>query len=172
MSDVRALVPEVDPFQEKTAFERFMERVGQMRPITWFVVNVGTHVDPMLMRLSGGRVNVIGMDAVVVLHHVGAKTGQARQTPLVYFTEGPDVILTASNGGAARHPAWLHNLRANPAVELWVGKRGGPYRARVANAEERAVLWAKANALFAGYDGYQKLAGDREIPVVICSPRS
>ncbi len=42
---------------------------------------------------------------------------------------------------------------------------------RVATAEERAVLWPKANALYSGYDGYQERAGDREIPVVICSPR-
>jgi deazaflavin-dependent oxidoreductase (nitroreductase family) len=103
-------------------------------------------------------------------HHVGAKTGKARQTPLLYFTDGRNVVLIASKGGARHHPAWLHNIRANPDVELWVGKQGGPYRARVATSEEKAPLWAKANALYAGYDGYQTLAGDREIPVVICSP--
>jgi len=172
MSNIGGLVPEVDPFQEKTAFKRFMERVGQMPPITWFMVNVATRIDPMLMRLSGGRVNVVGSDAVVILHHVGAKTGKERQTPLLYFTEGQDVILIASKGGAARHPAWLHNLRANPDVELRVGKRGGPYRARVATAEEKAILWPKANALYAGYDGYQESAGGREIPVVVCSPQN
>jgi len=171
MSDIGGLVPEVDPFQEKNGFQRLMERAGQLPPITWFIVHVGTHVDPALMRLSGGRVNVTGTDAVIVLHHVGAKTGKARRTPLLYFTEGRDVILIASKGGAARHPGWFHNLRANPDVELWVGKRGGPYRARVANAEEKALLWPKANALYSGYDGYQELAGDRDIPVVICSPR-
>ena len=172
MSDISGLVPEVEPFQEKTAFMRFMGRVGQLRPITWFMLHVGTHVDPVLMRLSGGRVNVTGTDMVVILHHVGAKTGKARQTPLVYFTEGQDVILIASYGGSPSHPAWLHNIRANPEVELWVGNRGGAYRARIATAEERAVLWPKANALYPGYDGYQELAGDREIPVVICSPRN
>ncbi len=54
MQEVSSLVPEVDPLQEKTAFTGFMERVGQLRPITWFVVHVGTHVDPVLMRLTGG----------------------------------------------------------------------------------------------------------------------
>jgi len=172
MSDIGGLVPEVEPFQEKTAFKRFMERAGQLRPVSWFLVHVGTHVDPVLMRLSGGRLNLTGTDAVVVLHHVGAKTGKARQTPLLYFTDGPNVILIASAGGAPHHPAWLHNIRANPDVELRVGKQGGPYQARVATSEEKAPLWAKANALYAGYDGYQTLAGDREIPVVICSPQS
>jgi len=172
MSTNHSLVPEVDPFQEKTAFKRLMERAGQLRPITWFMAHVATHIDPVLMRLSGGRANVTGTDAVVILHHVGAKTGKPRQTPLLYFNEGPDVILIAGNGGAARNPAWLHNLRTNPNVELWVGKRGGLYRARIANPEERALLWPKANALYAGYGAYQELAGDREIPIVICSPRS
>ena len=172
MSNIGGLVPDVDPLREKSAFGRWMEKVGQLRPVSWFMVHVATHIDPVLMRLSGGRLNLIGTDAVVVLHHVGAKTGKARQTPLLYFTDGPDVILIASAGGAPRHPAWLHNIRANPDVELWVGKQGGPYRARVATSEEKAALWAKANALYAGYDGYQTLAGDREIPVVIYSSQS
>ena len=172
MSDTHSLVPEVNPFQEKSAFKRWLDKVGQLRPMTWFFAHVGTRVDPVLMRLSGGRVNVAGSNAVIILHHVGAKTGKPRQTPLLYFTEGPDVILIAGNGGAEHNPAWFHNLRANPDVELWVGKRGGLYHARVANADERALLWPKANALYAGYGGYQELAGDREIPVVICSPRS
>jgi deazaflavin-dependent oxidoreductase (nitroreductase family) len=166
------LVPEVDPFQTKSALARIAERLAQFRPITWVLVHVGNKIDPILMRLSGGRVNTTGTDAVVVLHHTGAKTGKARQTPLLYFTEGRDVILIASNGGAPHHPAWLHNIRANPDVELWVGKQGGPYRARVATSEEKAPLWAKANALYVGYDGYQTLAGSREIPIIICSPRS
>ena len=123
------------------------------------------------MRLTGGRVNMTGTNAVVVLHHIGAKTGQARQTPLLYFTEGENVILVAGNGGLPSHPAWLHNVRANPNVELWVGKRGGPYRARVANAEERATLWPKASGLYSGYERYQELARDREIELVICAAR-
>ena len=80
MSDIGGLVPEVDPFREKTAFKRFMERAGQLRPFTWFMAHAATHIDPVLMRLSGGRVNVTGTDAVVILHHVGAKTGKPRQT--------------------------------------------------------------------------------------------
>jgi len=170
--DAGMSIPEVDPAGEKSAAMLRAERLAQRRPATWFLVNVGRYVDPVLMRLSGGRVNLTGTKAVVVLHHVGAKTGRARQTPLTYFTEGRDVILIASSGGAPHDPAWLHNIRAHPDVELWVGKRGGSYRARVATPEERAVLWPKAVALYAGYDGYQQRAGDREISVVVCSPRA
>ena len=171
VSELREWVPENDPFREKNAFQRFAERFAQKPAVTWFIVHVSNKLDPVLMRFTDGRLNTTGTDAVVVLHHVGAKTGKPRITPLVYFTEGRDVILIASNGGSKKHPAWLHNVRANPDVELWMGKRGGPYRARIANSEERERLWPKANALYSGYDHYQKLAGDREIQLVICTPR-
>jgi deazaflavin-dependent oxidoreductase (nitroreductase family) len=172
MLNERAWVPERDPLREKSAFERFAERVAQKHLVTWFILNVANKVDPFLMQLTGGRLNTTGTDVVVILHHTGAKTGKARQTPLLYFTENHDVVLIASSGGSAHHPAWFHNVRANPDVELWVGKRGGPYRARVATPDERAALWPKANALYSGYDRYQELAAKREIPVVICTPRT
>ncbi len=94
----------------------------------------------------------------------------ARETPLVYFTHGDDVILIASKGGAVEHPAWLHNLRANPEVELHVGKAGGKYRAREAEGAEREQLWSLATQLNSGYDGYKERAGSRLIPVVVCTP--
>jgi len=151
---------------------RMAERLASFRPVTLFLVHVGRYIDPVLMRWTNGRVNLTGTNAVVVLHHKGAKTGTPRQTPLAYFTDGRDVILVASKGGAPRNPAWLHNVRANPGVELWVGSRGGAYRARVANASERADLWPKAISAYSGFAGYQELAPDREIPVVVCSPIS
>ena len=146
------------------------EKLAAFRPITLFLVHVGRYIDPVLMRWSGGRWNTTGTDAVVVLHHRGAKSGKRRETPLAYFSDGDDVVLVASKGGAPKHPAWFHNVRANPDVELWVGKRGGPYRAHVADEEERAELWPKAVAAYSGFAGYQERAADREIPLVVCSP--
>lgn len=165
-----SLVPSVDPFAEKSSAMRMAERLASIRPVTLFLVHVGRYIDPVLMRWTNGRVNLTGTKAVVVLHHKGAKTGSPRQTPLAYFTVGREVILVASKGGAPRNPAWLHNVRANPEVELWVGRRGGNYRARIADADERADLWPKANAAYSGFAGYQELARNREIPVVVCSP--
>ena len=100
----------------------------------------------------------------------GCQDGKARQTPLAYFTEGRDVFLVASNGGARHHPSWLYNIRANPDVELWVGDKGGAHTARVATPDEKGRLWPKANALYAGYAGYQAKSG-RDIQMVICSPK-
>jgi len=161
----------MNPRGEKTRSARLVERLASVRPLTWFLVHVGRHVDPVLMRLSNGRVNLTGMPAVVILHHTGAKTGVARQTPLGYFTDGPDVILVGSSGGAPHDPAWVHNVRANPDVELWVGERGGRYRAHVATPDERLRLWPMATEMYSGFDTYQARTGGREIPIVICSLR-
>ena len=166
-----ARVPPRDPLAPKGLYKKLIERFAQLRFVTWFLVNVATHFDPWLMKVSRGRLNSSGTDLVVVLHHVGARSGALRKTPLAYFTQGDDVILIASKGGAPEHPAWLHNIRKNPDVELWVGPRGGAYRAREATGEERARLWSLATSMYSGFDGYQARTGGREIPVVVCSPR-
>jgi deazaflavin-dependent oxidoreductase (nitroreductase family) len=163
-------VPVNDPTAPKGVFKRSVERLAKRRAVTWYLINVGGRVDPFLMKLSGGRINTTGTKTVVVLTHVGRKTGVVRKTPLVYFTHGDDVVLIASKGGAPDHPAWLHNLRANPDVELHVGKAGGKYRAREAEGTEREQLWSLATQLNSGYDGYQERAPDRQIPVVVCTP--
>jgi deazaflavin-dependent oxidoreductase (nitroreductase family) len=163
-------VPVNDPTAPKGVFKRSVEKLAKRRAVTWYLINVGGRVDPFLMRLSGGRINTTGTKTVVVLTHVGKKTGVVRQTPLVYFTHGDDVVLIASKGGAPEHPAWLHNLRANPDVELHVGKAGGKYRAREAEGAEREQLWSLATQLNSGYAGYQIRAPERQIPVVVCSP--
>ena len=163
-------VPVNDPTAPKGWVKRSAEKLAKRRAVTWYLINIGGRVDPFLMKISRGRINSTGTNAVVVLTHVGRKSGTERHTPLVYFTHGDDVILIASKGGAPQHPAWLHNIRANPVVELYVGRAGGAYRAREAEGAEREQLWSLATQLNGGYDGYRVRAGARQIPVVVCSP--
>jgi deazaflavin-dependent oxidoreductase (nitroreductase family) len=138
--------------------------------MTWFLVNVGNRVDPFLMRATGGRVRSTLNAPTVLLTHTGAKSGKKRTTPLAYFTDGDDVILIASAGGAQKHPAWYRNVSANPEVELWTKGGGGRYRAVEAQGEQRQRLWDKATAFYPGFAKYQERARDRLIPVVVCSP--
>ncbi len=170
MSGIEPLIPAVIPRPEKTPAQQVLVRVGQLRAVTWFLVNVGRHVDPLLMKWSNGRLNLTGQPVVVILHHIGARSGKRRTTPLLYFTRGRDVILVASNGGSTHHPAWLHNVRANPEVELWVGRLGGPHAARIAQGGERDSLWGQALEMNPGFDSYRTHAGAREIKIVVCSP--
>jgi deazaflavin-dependent oxidoreductase (nitroreductase family) len=104
---------------------------------------------------------------VGLLKTVGAKSGEPRSTPLLYSTRGDDVILVASKAGSPRNPAWYHNARAHPEVELLApGGRTGRYVAREAEGAERDELWQHSLDTYAGYDTYQERT-DRRIPVVV-----
>jgi F420H(2)-dependent quinone reductase len=139
----------------------------------WLAVNVANPIDRRLLRLTNGRVGTFFGQPVGLLGTVGAKSGQPRETPLLYLDDGERVILVASKAGAARHPAWLHNLRANPEVSfLRRGGHKGAYVAREAEGAERDELWARVNDLYAGYDTYQERAKSRTIPVVVLDPAS
>jgi deazaflavin-dependent oxidoreductase (nitroreductase family) len=133
---------------------------------------------PALWRLAGGHTLVYratcglvghrfpGAPPMLLLDHVGAKSGRKRTSPLVYVRDGDDLVLVASKGGYPRHPAWFHNLRANPDTTVQVGSERRPVRARMATPEERARLWPHAVATWGGYADYQKRTS-REIPLVI-----
>lgn len=164
-------VPAFDPRTRKGPLMRAVTWAARQRPVTWYLVNVGNKVDPVLMRATGGRVKSTLHAPTVVLTHAGARSGVARRTPLAYFTDGDDVILIASRGGHRNHPAWYHNVLANPEVELWSKGEGGTYVARQADGEERERLWELATTFYPGFADYQERAGDRQIPVIVCSPR-
>src|SRR5882757_5025045 len=101
----------------------------------WPVLNLMMQGHAVIYRASGGRIGhrVPGAPPMLLLDHIGAKSGTVRTSPLVYFNDGPNVV-------------------------------------RVAEPEERARLWPKAEATYGGYRGYQERT-DREIPLVILEPR-
>src|ERR687892_723169 len=105
------------PRQEKGPWLRALSWTARQRPVTWYLVNVGGKIDPVLMRLTGGRVKTTFNAPTILLVHKGAKSGAERRTPLAYFTDGDDVVLIASRGGHKQNPPWYHNIRANPEVE-------------------------------------------------------
>jgi deazaflavin-dependent oxidoreductase (nitroreductase family) len=126
----------------------------------------------LLYRLSGGLVGerVPGLPRMLLLDHVGAKSGERRTTPLVYVSDGDQLVIVASKGGAPRHPAWFHNVRAHPDTTVQVGRRRLTVRARVADAEERSRLWPRVVSAYGGYEDYQRRT-NREIPLVLLEPR-
>jgi deazaflavin-dependent oxidoreductase (nitroreductase family) len=164
-------VPAVDPQQKKGPWMSALAWSARQRPVTWFLVNVGNKIDPYLMKATGGRVRSTLNGPTVLLTHTGAKSGKKRSTPLAYFTDGDDVVMIASRGGHADHPAWYFNVRANPEVELWTHGGGGRYRAREAEGDEREHLWKLATTMYPGFASYQERAGERRIPVIVCSPQ-
>lgn len=130
----------------------------------------GAHV--ALYRASGGRIGHKPPFApqMLLLDHVGARSGVRRTSPLVYTRDGADYVLVASKGGFPRHPAWFHNLRAHPDTTIQVGSRTLAVHARIASDQERERLWPKAVGTYSGFASYQQRA-PRAIPLVVLSPR-
>jgi deazaflavin-dependent oxidoreductase (nitroreductase family) len=166
-------VPALDPAFPKGRLYRGSERLAQTRLGRWFAINVAARIDPLLLRLTGGRAGSFPTAKVVLLTVRGRKSGEPRTAPLLYYTEGDDVIVIASSYGRERHPGWYYNLVAHPECELHVGARGGRYRAQeVADEAERRRLYDRAHALYSGYEGYEERAGaaGRRIPVLRLTP--
>ena len=108
---------------------------------------------------------------VIIVTHRGNRTGAVRKTPLMRVRDGDAYVLVASQGGAPTDPVWVHNLRANPDIELRDLAVVTPMRAReVTDPAERARLWKLAAAAFPPYDDYQKKTS-RTIPVFVAEPR-
>jgi len=164
-------VPAQDPRERKSLFRRGFFWLAEQRVTGWIPIQIGNKVDPSLMRLTNGRVKLSAGFPTLLLTHKGAKSGKKRTTPLAYFTDEDNVVLIASRSGTSRHPAWYHNVLANPDVELWASGHGGRYRAREAEGEQRERLWRDATAFYPGFAKYQERAPDRRIPVVVCAPQ-
>ena len=77
----------------------------------------------VLYRATGGVIGhrFPGAPPMLLLDHVGAKTGKLRTTPLAYVHDGDDYVIVASKGGHPKHPAWFHNVLASPDVRIQVG---------------------------------------------------
>jgi len=133
--------------------------------------NALTGTQSLVYRLSGGRLGGKwkGRSPILLLDHVGAKSGQKRTTPLVYTGDNGNFVVVASRGGSERNPGWFHNLCANPATTVQVGKRRIDVTARVASGEERERLWPVLVEANPDYGEYEHMT-DREFPVVILSP--
>jgi deazaflavin-dependent oxidoreductase (nitroreductase family) len=133
---------------------------------------MGIHA--FLYRRTGGRIghHLPGVGPpMLLLDHVGAKSGAKRTSPLLYIPDGENVVIVASKGGYPKHPAWFHNLKAHPDTTVQIGAERRAVHARVATPEERERLWPRVVEAYGGYADYQARSKGREIPLVILEPR-
>ncbi len=103
---------------------------------------------------------------VLLLTTTGRKTGEERELPLIYGTNGDDYLIVASKGGADQPPAWYLNLKADPNVVVQVKGDRFEAQAREATPEEKADLWSTMTAEWPAYDEYQKKT-ERDIPIIV-----
>ncbi|MBU9766797.1 nitroreductase family deazaflavin-dependent oxidoreductase [Mycobacterium sp. TNTM28] len=106
---------------------------------------------------------------VGILTTIGRKSGEARDSPLLYLQEGKRIVLVASQGGRATNPMWYLNLVANPKVKFQTKRETLELTAREATDAERDEYWPKLDAMYADFANYRSYT-DRKIPIVICDP--
>ena len=124
-----------------------------------------------VFRLTNGKaMSAMRGMPILLLTTVGRKTGKRRTTPLMYLRDGESYVITASNNGRDRQPAWFLNLQALPQVQIDVPGKRLDMSASVAAQKERDRLWAQLVAKAPFFDGYQK-GTTRPIPMVLLRPR-
>jgi deazaflavin-dependent oxidoreductase (nitroreductase family) len=160
----------VDPNRPRSSFSRAFAAFSSTRLGRFLSAKVVWKVDPYLLRATRGRVGMGLVLPTALLETRGAKSGAVRRNGVIYFHDKDRVTIIASKAGAAKHPAWFHNLCAHPDVTFG----GIPMRATVVNDEaERRRLWALADRVFAPYATYRREAAqaNRTIPIVQLVPR-
>jgi deazaflavin-dependent oxidoreductase (nitroreductase family) len=108
---------------------------------------------------------------LLLLHSVGARSGQERINPVAYQRLENSYAVFASKGGAPTNPDWYYNILAHPDVVIEVGTETLPVRARVAQGEERERIWEKQKRLNPNFAAYEQKTS-RTIPVIVLEPRS
>jgi deazaflavin-dependent oxidoreductase (nitroreductase family) len=106
---------------------------------------------------------------VVVITSVGASSGKLRKNPVMRVEHDGSYVAVASKGGAPDHPAWYHNLKAHPLVEVQDQSAKGDYRVRELTGPERDAWWDRAVAVWPDYANYQTKT-TREIPLLLLEP--
>jgi deazaflavin-dependent oxidoreductase (nitroreductase family) len=162
---------EYKPQAQKNAIDKALQAFAQTRLGGKLFISVFPQIDRRLMPLTRGRMSTGLGQPVVLLHVRGARSGVERTVPLLATKQDDLLVLIASKAGAVEHPAWFHNVRANPDVEVTLRGERVPMHATIAEGPERERLWAMAVDNYSGYDRYQSRAGERTIPVVALRPR-
>jgi deazaflavin-dependent oxidoreductase (nitroreductase family) len=156
--------------RKANAVQVAMQHVAGSRPGAWLFARTLCHIDKALLRLSRGQVTVPAVVAalpVLTVTTTGARTGQRRTTPLLGVPAGDDIAVIGTNFGQSRTPAWYHNMRADPKVEVTYRNKTVKAVAREAGDAEKQAIWDRARPVYVGYDAYANRIKNREIHVMI-----
>jgi deazaflavin-dependent oxidoreductase (nitroreductase family) len=125
---------------------------------------VRNHIQQYL-RSDGAEVDHPMADDLILLYTKGRKSGKIRRVPVAHYSDGDDLIVIASKGGAPEHPAWFLNLRDDSQV--WVRRKSEIFEARASalEGEEYDEMWARVTDWAPGFQKYQDKT-ERQIPLV------
>ena len=139
------------------------------RPLLFFSRHVSWKLDPVLLRLTRGRVASTMFVRTAVLETRGARTGERRRNAVIYWNDGDRFTIAASQAGSPRNPAWYHNLLANPDVTFG----GAPMTAVLVDDNDRERLWALGDRVFPAFATYRQRAASagRTVPLIQLLPK-
>jgi len=142
--------------------------------MAWLFSLTSHHIDGPLMRLSNGRISLLGPLSglpIILLTTTGAKTKQPRTLPIIGIPDGEKIVLIGTNWGRKTYPGWYHNLQAAPAATVSANGQTGEYAVREAEGVEREEYWRRAVNLYSGYAAYLTRIGARRVPVMVLTPK-
>jgi deazaflavin-dependent oxidoreductase (nitroreductase family) len=154
-------------------FQRLMRSSGGTRTGSWLYIRALHRIDQPIFRLTRGRHTLTSLLTglpIGVLVTKGARSGQPRHSPLLIYPTSAGQMVIASNYGQSRHPAWYHNLTANPEATLVIGGREHRVRARRLEGETRQRIWRESTQTYPGLTSYERWAGNRDIPILVLDP--
>lgn len=160
-------------YAEAGPVRRLVRRIAAMGPVTRVLARTLHHTDRAVYRWSGGRTTLAAVIAglpVIMLTTRGARSGRATRTPLLGVVEGDAMIVVGSNFGRAQHPAWVHNLRADPRAQVELEGRTREVTAEETDGAERDRYIALAAELYPGFPAYVERAAPRRIAVFRLTP--
>ena len=154
--------------------QRFAQRLAAARPLAWLAARILHRLDKAHLRASGESrplaEYLVGVP-VIMLTTTGAKSGLPRTMPLLALPADERIIIFGTNFGQGHHPAWVHNLRANPRATVTYRGQSAPYVARDATEEERAWAMQSARRVYVVAATYLRRASAREVPVIVLEPQ-
>jgi deazaflavin-dependent oxidoreductase (nitroreductase family) len=149
----------------RNAFQRLVVRFAGTAPGARVFARIARHADRVVFRATGGRATLASWLAgipVVMLTTTGKRSGRRISTPILAVPEGDSLVMVGSNFGQAQHPAWVHNLRADPRA--WVD--GREVKAEEVEGPERDRLMALATGVYPGFPAYVRRAAPRRIAIM------
>lgn len=136
-------------------------KLALTRPGRWLISNVTARLDPIIYRWTRGRLNSTGviLFPALALTTKGRKSGTKRTVQLAYVAFDDNAYLVASNFGKERHPAWMHNIEANPDVAVQIGSDRYQVTAERLTEDEKAAVWDRLVVEVPNFDAYEKRSG-------------
>jgi deazaflavin-dependent oxidoreductase (nitroreductase family) len=170
--DDRAVADAVT-YAQANPVQKVLRRVAGSGPGSWLFARVLHRIDRPVYRLTRGRhtfASLLSGIPVVMLTTTGARSGQPRTVPVLGLPTDAGLVVIASNFGQHRHPAWYHNLRADPHGTVTVTGRPRRFCAEEARGELRERIWQEGLRVYPGWSQYEKRAAHREIAVFVLEP--